>query len=214
MRTYGTIRNTFWADAKDLRLSRNATLLAAFLQTSPHTNSTGCFRLPVAYLMDDLSLSHEEATAALGELEKAAIIVRCHVTNWTLIINFLRDNRPANTKVGKSMIPLIEAVPVGTAVWFGLVDGVSLHADKFPEGYVIRLLELRDTVSRQVRETVSETVCDTVSPVRSDTVCQTVCHTVERNSGTHEHEHEHEPFLTREDVGGDDRGLTARGGVH
>lgn len=210
MRTYGTIQNTYWDIAKDMRLSHIARLTGAFLQSSRHTNSIGCFRLPLAYLMNDLDLSKEAAEQALGELELVGFIERDNASGWTLVVDHLRHNRPANGKVGISMLPLIDAVPVGSAVWKGMVAGLALHSDKFPQGYVEQLLKLRDTVP----DTVSHTVSPTCSEVIGHTVPDTVSHTVERNSGTHEHEHDHEPFLSREDVGDDGCGLTAGGGVH
>ena len=54
MRDYGVVRVRFreWAKRKGLNAEERE--LAIYLLTSPHCNSLGCFRLPMAYLCDDL----------------------------------------------------------------------------------------------------------------------------------------------------------------
>ncbi|WP_449225097.1 hypothetical protein [Azospirillum argentinense] len=188
MRTYGKVYTSFWTDPKTITLSGDAQRLALYLLTGPHSNSIGCFRLPTGYLMEDLRLEPEQAVAAIAELEAVGFIVRDAKTGWTLIVNFLRHNPPENGKVGKSMLPLIEAVPRGTAVWAGLVRAIQPHGERYPDGYAISLLRTLETVSLLVSDTLELSV-ETVS----DTVCHTVSDTLERKSGTSEPEPKPEP---------------------
>jgi hypothetical protein len=54
MRDYGVVRVRFWEWAKSRQLSAEERELALYLLTSPHGNALGCFRLPIAYLCDDI----------------------------------------------------------------------------------------------------------------------------------------------------------------
>ncbi|QCG97362.1 hypothetical protein E6C67_26685 [Azospirillum sp. TSA2s] len=208
MRTYGKVYTSFWTDEKTGSLSSDAQRVALYLLTGPHSNSIGCFRLPLPYLMTDLRLSEEDAKAALATLESMGFIVRDQSSGWTLIVNYLRHNAPENGKVGKSMMPLIAAVPAGSEVWFGLVERVCQHEERFPSGYTIGLLRTRDTVSRHGNETR-----DTVSGRVSDTVSLQTRNTVSRHGNpSQEPPNQPEPVLYQGDSGRG-RSWPAGGGV-
>ncbi|MBP2311904.1 hypothetical protein [Azospirillum soli] len=189
MRTYGKVYTAFWTDPKVLALSGDAQRLALYLLTGPHSNSIGCFRLPAGYLMEDLRLAPDRAAGVIAELEAAGFIIRDAETGWTMIVNFLRHNPPENSKVGKSMVALIDAVPRKTAVWAGMVRALQPHAGRYPDGYVVSLLPGTETVPGQVSDTPPDTVPHTVSD------------TQERKSGTPEPKPEPNPNQYSEPIG-------------
>ncbi|PGH58024.1 hypothetical protein CRT60_08685 [Azospirillum palustre] len=198
MRTYGKVYMAFWTDEKTGSLPGDAQRVALYLLTGPHSNSIGCFRLPLPYITSDLRLTEDEAKAALATLENIGFIVRCPSSGWTLIVNYLRHNAPENSRVGKNMMDLIAAVPVGSEVWSGLVEGVSKHEIRFPAGYTVGLLRTRDTVSGRV----------------SDTVSLQTRHTVSRHGNpSQEPPNQPEPVLYQGDSG-EGSARAAGGGVH
>ena len=54
MRIYGSIHTCFWSSKATQELSDQAKLLAIYLLACPHSNMLGAFRLPDAYISEDL----------------------------------------------------------------------------------------------------------------------------------------------------------------
>ena len=76
VRLYGSIQTKFWIHSDMQNASDQAKLLAVYLLSSMHTNMLGCFRIPVAYVSDDLKWSIDKVNHALDELS------RIHFLSW------------------------------------------------------------------------------------------------------------------------------------
>lgn len=74
MRDFARISPTFWTGrtGRELRAKGPlAQLLAMYLLTSPHHNYIGMYRLPTAYIADDLQLDADQVAQALTDIESA-----------------------------------------------------------------------------------------------------------------------------------------------
>lgn len=68
MRTFGILPTEFWKDEQLQSLPVPTRLIAAYLYSSPHTNSIGCFRLPLSYISEDLHIQQRFVVKAVKEL--------------------------------------------------------------------------------------------------------------------------------------------------
>lgn len=136
MRDYGKIRTQFWGDEKIQRLSDNAKLLFLYLQTCPHSNGIGCFRLPDGYIQSDLGWVSETVSDTVTELLAERLIERSKKTGWTLILNFLKHNTIDNPNVAKAMMVFVDAVPKNIEFYQSFTDSLKPYAERFPNGYI------------------------------------------------------------------------------
>lgn len=151
MRDYGVVRTRFWEWAKRKSLSPEAKEMALYLLTCPHGNSLGCFRLPVAYIREDMGKTEREVTFALGALSAVGFLCRDMDSGWTWVVGFLEHNPIPNGKVGKAIGKMLEMVPPLVPFYADLLAG--LHGlEHFPPDLIdqlrIRYLASQDTVSR------------------------------------------------------------------
>jgi hypothetical protein len=110
-RDYGKVRAQFWESESLRELSVQAKFLALYLLTSPHTNAIGCFRLPVAYIGHDTSLTKEALEKAFAELRLAKFALPCERAPWIYIPNYLRHNPPENPNVWRKCVKELDALP-------------------------------------------------------------------------------------------------------
>ena len=175
MRDYGVVRVRFWEWAKRKQLSTEERELALYLLTSPHGNSLGCFRLPMAYLCEDLGKGSETVSETVSKLSAIGFLERDEASGWTWIVGFLEHNPVPNRNVGKSVEKQIEAVPVEVPFYGRLVEALRSLASPDDKGISAAFL---DRVSERYRNH-----SDTVSR-GSKTHTQT-----QTTNRTHEHDH-------------------------
>ena len=126
MRDYGVVRVRFWSWVKRKKLSIEARDLALYLLTSPHGNSLGCFRLPMAYLCDDLDANAKAVSKSLDELKAVGFLEREEEDGWTWIRDFLEHNPIPNGNVGKAIGKLLEQIPQSVPFYERLLDVVTV----------------------------------------------------------------------------------------
>lgn len=163
MREYGKVYTTIWT-GRARELSEDGRLLLLYLLTSPHSNGVGCYRLPVAYIADDLCWGISETVSqtvpvtvtgtvsqtivepsarvlsTLSELVSKGFIERDDQRGWVRIINWFEHNIIENPNVAKSFMPFIDAVPKDSTIYQGFIDSLQPHAKRFPDGYIRGLL--------------------------------------------------------------------------
>lgn len=89
--SYGKIEQKFWTDAKIRAYPEDARHLALYLITSPHRNLLGCYRLPLAYICDDMQWTPDRVTSALAALASGERPFCMRDTDGlTFVVNFLR----------------------------------------------------------------------------------------------------------------------------
>lgn len=138
-RSYNIVRPRFWAWAKEKELSAAARELALYCLTSPHTNGIGCFRLPIAYIAEDLGTVPGTVRKTVSELSKIGFLNHDDSTGWVFIVGFLDHNPIANINVGKSLMSFVESVPRKAPFYKAFLDTLECSAERFPEGFIDRM---------------------------------------------------------------------------
>lgn len=137
-RDYGRIRAQFWNDEKVKTWPLEWKAVAAYLLTCEHSTALGAFRLPAAYMSDDLDLAPSEARELLAKLERAGWLRVCPATGWVWIVNYLKHNRPENVNVWKHIRGLANGMPGNVTFRAEVLASIERRAeepkDTPPEG--------------------------------------------------------------------------------
>tara|TARA_R110002110_G_scaffold294324_7_gene508323 strand:+ start:1753 stop:2688 length:936 start_codon:yes stop_codon:yes gene_type:complete len=141
MREYGKVRTAFWTDEKIVRLTDTAKLYALYLMTGPHTNMTGCFRLPPGYVAGDLSIPNEMVYMAEHELLQAGFMNRCEKTGFVFLPNFVKHNPIANVNQGKAFAKTVWELPKDCVHLPDIATVLETIEDKLPKSFVKRFRE-------------------------------------------------------------------------
>ena len=128
-RDYGRIRSQFWNDEKVKQWPLDVKAVASYLLTCEHATALGAFRLPAAYMSDDLDITPSQALGYLAQLESLGFIKVCK-TGWIWIVNYLRHNRPENANVWKHVRGLANAIPGNVGFRQAVLDTIERrHGD-------------------------------------------------------------------------------------
>ena len=111
MRDYGLVHNTFWSSPTTADLDSDAKVLALYLLTSPHTTTSGAFRLPDAYACEDLRWDAKRFRNSLETISRAGFVKVDEATRWVWIVNFAKFNKPANPNIRKAAIKQVQGMP-------------------------------------------------------------------------------------------------------
>ncbi len=111
MREYGKIHSSFWTSSDIRSMTEDGRTLAAYLLTSPHSNMLGCFRVPQAYVSDDLKWPMERVAEGFAELYRKGWATLSEGSNWVVIHKFLKWNQPENPNVVKAAEKLFDQIP-------------------------------------------------------------------------------------------------------
>ncbi len=143
MRTYGNIPHKFWLQAKEAGLSDKGKMLMVYLMSCPHGNSIGCFRLPAAYISDDLDWPIEVVVETLSECvdklfleQDSAAWLRIKVVSETTFGEekcVIGTTHVRNPNMAKSLAPFIEAVPKTSPIYKGLIEDLQPLIKLFPK---------------------------------------------------------------------------------
>jgi hypothetical protein len=133
---YGKIFTAYWTSSDIIDLPVETKLFGTYLLTSPHANMVGCYRLPIAYAMDDLKMGSETVSNGFRDRSARGFLTHDSALSWVLIRNFLRWNPIENPNQGKAASKLIEEVPRNSSVYAGLIEVLKANPANFPEGFV------------------------------------------------------------------------------
>lgn len=111
MREYGKIHSSFWTSQDIRSMTEDGRTLAAYLLTSPHSNMLGCFRIPPAYVSDDLKWPLQRVMEGFAELYRKGWATLSEGSNWLVIHKFLKWNQPENPNVVKAAEKLFDQIP-------------------------------------------------------------------------------------------------------
>lgn len=114
-RDYGRVKTQFWESETMRGLSPENKFLGLYLLTSPHTNTIGCFRLPIAYMVHDTGMPIPALENAFAALRGADFVKWCERTPWIWLPKYLRHNPPENPNVWRKCVKELEALPTGEA---------------------------------------------------------------------------------------------------
>jgi uncharacterized phage protein (TIGR02220 family) len=139
MRSYGSVQVRFWEYANRHRLSDQASLLAIYLLTGPHSNMLGCIRLPDGYITEDLRWDIQTVKNAFEQLTNINFLCRDEQSGWLVIHDFLKWNPIQNPKQGIGMQKLFENVPDESTVFKPLIKSLLTYNNYLDKGFVNRL---------------------------------------------------------------------------
>jgi hypothetical protein len=131
MREYGKIHSSFWTSQDIRALSDDGRTLAAYLLTSPHSNMLGCFRVPVAYVAEDLGWGMERVQEGFGELTSNHFATFNEGSKWVVIHKFLKWNQPENPNVVRAAEKLFDQIPTSSGVKSILAWAVAEFEPRF-----------------------------------------------------------------------------------
>jgi len=130
--TYWRVSPRIWYEP----WSDDARQLALYLLTCRHREAEGLFRLPRAYMRDDLKWSPERLAEGFDELLRAGFVEYDEGASVVLIVKALKYQSPANPNQEKHAIGKLEDLPE-TLLFAGLLRS----AERYAEGFAKRLRE-------------------------------------------------------------------------
>jgi phosphoglycolate phosphatase-like HAD superfamily hydrolase len=189
MRDYGIVRVRFWEWAKRKQIDADERELALYLLTSPHGNSLGCYRLPMAYLCDDLGKDVETAARALSRLSAIGFLEREEVSGWTWIVGYLDHNPIPNRNVGKAVEKQLDAVPVVVPFYGKMIEVLRPIGRSDDKGLSSAFLDRVEERYRNRSDTASQAANSVEEQYRSRS--DTVEEQYRNQTQTQTHEHDH-----------------------
>ncbi len=122
MRDYGKVHTSFWSSDTLRDLPDDAKFLALYLLTCSHGNMAGVFRLPLAYITEDIGWVSERLNNGFQTLSDAGWACRCNKSGWIWIKNWAKWNRPDNPNQRKAVDKLLDQVPASVFFYSELMS--------------------------------------------------------------------------------------------
>jgi hypothetical protein len=155
-RTYGTIETGFWHSLKVKSLSERGKLLLLYALTCPHSNSIGCFTLPIGYVAVDLGWENSTADEHMRELTAAGRIDRDSATDLLRIVGWWGHNNIDNPNVAKNVVKTAAILPKSSPVYGRFIEDLKAYSETLGAGVQEPLRKLFANGSGNGSETVSE----------------------------------------------------------
>lgn len=133
MREYGTLYTEFWIDPITRTLSNDAKLLAIYCLSSPHTTSLGCFRIPLAYIAEDLGWPLKRVQKALREALEINFLAYDEASSWLFITKFLKWNVITNPNQWQGVKNLLQKVPKSMRFYPQLIQAILSYVRHLSE---------------------------------------------------------------------------------
>ncbi len=99
----------FWDDSYVVNLAPMEKLVFLYLLTTPLTNVTGAYELPIRRVAFDTGFSVEEVSAVFEKLETSGKLIRWN--GWVGVVNFIKYQNYRNLNIQKGMRAELKRVP-------------------------------------------------------------------------------------------------------
>lgn len=139
MQRYGRVYTGYWTSPDIIGLPVETKCVGAYLLSCHHGNMIGCFRLPAAYVVEDLRMSSGTVSEGFRNLCEKGFLTYDSDLSWVLIRRFLKWNPLENPNQGKAAAKLVEQVPQNSSVYADLLQMLQAYPANFPDGFVNRL---------------------------------------------------------------------------
>lgn len=175
MAKYYPVSPRFWADAKASGWNDNEKLLGLYLLTCEHRNLEGLYRLPLAYMADDLSWPGDRLASAFAGLQDRMFCAYDEPVQVVFVRNALKYQQPKTEKQIAGALAALSEVP-DTHLFFDLIQVAKSHAPTFHESlsdaYAKHLNEEQEWHSEGIRmpPETTRTRTRTISSSNSNTV--------------------------------------------
>jgi hypothetical protein len=144
MSQYGVIHDRYWTWARQDGLSLGATCLGAYLLSCPHRTILGCYRLPLAYVAEDLGNRSETVSQWFADLSRAGFVHVCENTSFVLLPKYLRWNPPQNPNQRKAIARAALDLPEKFSLYALLLDALTTHCHPLDNGFETVVQTLRE----------------------------------------------------------------------
>ena len=132
MRQYGTVQTQFWTHPKIINLSDKEKLLYLYLITGPHVSPLGCYRMPKAYVEEDLKWKTGELEKVWSKLE-GSFFVYDQAYDLILIFDFLEWNPIPNPNAGKARYSEFVQIPQNFKYYQSLIASLEPFQERLGE---------------------------------------------------------------------------------
>lgn len=149
---YGKLYGCYWTSPDIVSLPIETKAIGAYLLTTEHGNMIGCFRLPIAYAVEDLRISSGTVSKGFENLSERGFIVYDSLLSWVLIKNFLKWNSIENPNQGKAAAKLVNDVPRNSSIYAPLTQILKSNPANFPDGFLNGLETLTEPFRNQEQE--------------------------------------------------------------
>jgi len=152
MGQYGVIHDRFWTWARTEGLSLGATCLGAYLLSCPHRSILGAYRLPLAYVCDDLGNSSETVSKWFKELSpnpESAFALLCEKTSFVFLPKYLKWNQPQNPNQRKAIARAALDLPDKFCHYRLLLGSLEAYCQPFDNSFETVLETIRERSSNQ-----------------------------------------------------------------
>lgn len=157
MQNYGRIFRQYWTSPDIKGKSIDTKCLGAYLLSCQHGNMIGCFRLPIAYVIDDLDMGSATVSKGFQDLCDSGFLAFDPNLSWVLIRKYLRWNPIENPNQGKAAAKLVEQVPQNSTVFALLVGILRENPANFPDGFLNRFETVPEPLLNQQQQQQQQT---------------------------------------------------------
>lgn len=156
MADYFPISPRFWATAKAEGWSDPECLFALYTLTCPHRNLEGLYKLPKAYIADDLEWRPAKVRATMHQLQEREFCDYDEETQVIFIRKALKYQAPISETQIKGAVKALNLVP-DTHLLSDLYRAAEQYAVEFAKKIQDRVQTVEDALARRVTDTLSDT---------------------------------------------------------
>ncbi len=110
----------FYIDSALYSLMPLQKLVMNYLIYGQRSNNSGCFDMPPGQMATDLSISLDEATAAIQELVKLGHLTKCSISNYILVIRFFSYKPVFDYKEAVTLQSQASLLPINKEMYWQL----------------------------------------------------------------------------------------------
>jgi hypothetical protein len=164
-RKFGQIESGFWHSKKLHAATDQAKLLAVYLLSCPHRNSSGMFRVPLAYIGADLGWPEKQVRIQVSELVSRRLIEYDEQVSILRFVGWFGHNEVDNRKHAQAVINQIEELKCSSPVYKAHVSAFLAYLNRSAKEYLDGLDTGRLTCEETGEDTGIETGLGTQIPI-------------------------------------------------
>lgn len=172
MRQYSKVSPTVWRSKKFRKLDNDDAKLAYFyLITCPHSNSAGCYDLPLVYGGSDLGWELKRFEAAVDSLSSVGLVSFDSEENTILISSWAKFNPPTNAKHALGLINELESASSDKLKAVAAQDFREIIAQKSFSGDVkiLRTIESKLKAMESLSEAYQKAIATRLDETETET---------------------------------------------
>lgn len=104
MRDFNKVNPSLWGSKKFQSLGTDGKLIYLYFLTSPHSNSSGCYRCKIGYMVDDIGISRDDVIKGIERVSDTLLISFDMDEEIVFIRNWFVYNPPSNPNHAKKVL--------------------------------------------------------------------------------------------------------------